>query len=140
MFCSRFTAKGEVSLGGAHVAGRLDFTGATLTNPSGLALDANGLVVGCMMLCSDGFSSTGLVSLRGAHIARSLTFSGARLRSVQSGQYALFADSLTVDQDLLCDGLTADGGTCWAVTFTDWSVLRARPSTTAGDVLCYRMG
>jgi hypothetical protein len=111
VFCSGgFTASGEVSLGGAQIAGRLSFNGATLTNPSGLALDGDGLVVGRRMLCSEGFTATGPVSLNGAQIARSLSFAAARLRSHRSSEYALLADSLAVDGDMLCDGLIADGG------------------------------
>lgn len=46
MFCrAGFTARGEVRLPGAQVGGELVFEGATLTNPGGWALTADGLSV-----------------------------------------------------------------------------------------------
>jgi hypothetical protein len=80
MFCTEgFTAHGMVSLLGAHIGGQLFFTGASLANPTGLALLADGLTVDQDMACTDGFTAQGGVSLSGAHIGKVLTFGGAIL-------------------------------------------------------------
>jgi hypothetical protein len=76
-FNDGFTASGEVHLRGAHIGGQLLFSGATLTNPDGYALNASRLTVDRDMFCSEDFTATGEVDLRGAHIGGSLTFKGA---------------------------------------------------------------
>jgi hypothetical protein len=100
-----FSAAGHVRLGGGHIGGTLDFSGATLaklrrapliaellsfepdlffaefidqTEP---ALFADGLTVDGDMICADGFSALGEVRLAGAHIGGTLDFSEATLRS-----------------------------------------------------------
>ena len=75
-----FTATGEVRLHGAHVGGRLDLTGATLSNPDGLALDADRLTVDQSMFCFGRFTAKGEVNLGGAHVGGRLSFTGATLR------------------------------------------------------------
>jgi hypothetical protein len=45
LFLSAATVTGEVRLPGAHIGGQLDCEGATLTNPSGLAVDLERAVV-----------------------------------------------------------------------------------------------
>jgi adhesin HecA-like repeat protein len=103
-----FVATGEVGLHGAHIGGRLDLTGATLTNPGGRALSAGRLTVDHSMFCFEGFTATGEVELGGAHIGGRLSFSGATLTNPEG--FALFADGLTVDRDMLCSvGFTAHG-------------------------------
>jgi adhesin HecA-like repeat protein len=80
MFCrDGFTATGEVRLNGAHIGGQLSFRGASLTNPGGAALAADGLKVDGDMFCWDGFTATGEVRLDGAHIGGQLDFTGAAL-------------------------------------------------------------
>jgi len=59
------------------------------------------------MLCDKGFQADGLVHLNGARIGGNLIFEGAHLDG--KGGRALSADNLTVDQDMECDRLTADG-------------------------------
>jgi hypothetical protein len=99
---------GQVRLTGAHIGGQLDLSGATLTNPSGPALDADHLTVDLNMFCSDGFTATGEILMRGAHIGGQLILNGATLTS--PGGTALNADNLTVDQHMACgDGFTAAG-------------------------------
>jgi hypothetical protein len=103
-----FTARGEVRLLGAHIGGQLILSGATLTNPDGRALNADGLTVDQDILCREGFTATGEVRLVGAHIGGNLEFNGATLTNPDS--LALSADALTVDQGVFCrEGFTATG-------------------------------
>jgi hypothetical protein len=103
-----FTATGEVSLAGSHIGGQLDFHGAILTNPTGLALSAQGITIDHDLVCTAGFTATGEVRLLGAHIGGELNFNGASLTNANGA--ALNADRVTVGQDMLCqDGFTATG-------------------------------
>src|ERR1035437_7417636 len=86
---------GAVSLLGAHIGNQLNASGATLTNQSGPALDADTLRIDSDLLL-DGFTATGsgdsgAVRLLGAHIGSQLNASGATLTN-QSGP-ALNADT-----------------------------------------------
>jgi hypothetical protein len=54
-----------------------------------------------------GFDADGAVSLRGAHVGGELSFAGARLHNPDG--YALFADSLLVEQDMDLIKAVADG-------------------------------
>ncbi|WP_089006664.1 hypothetical protein [Micromonospora viridifaciens] len=99
---------GETRLISAHIGGQLAFNGATLTNPNGVALYADGLTVDQSMFCSAGFTATGEIRLAGAHIGSQLAFIDATLTNPDG--YVLNADWLTVDQGMFCsDGFTATG-------------------------------
>ncbi len=113
---------GAVSLLGAHIGNQLNASGATLTNQSGPALDADTLRIGDGLLLSDGFTATGsgdsgAVRLLGAHIGSQLNASGATLTN-QSGP-ALNADSLQVDGDLLLTPKFAATGSGDAVNLSN---------------------
>jgi len=108
-----FIASDGVYLLGAHIGGQLDFTGATLTNPHGAALSADGIVVDLDMFCRDRFTVTGEVRLPGARIGGQLDFTGATLtaatsRSDPKGRRALAADGINVANNMVC-GFTATG-------------------------------
>jgi hypothetical protein len=113
MACGRgFTAQGKVNLRSARIGGALNLDGGTLTSSNGYALNADGLTVGDMLCrnedASRKFSAKGLISLVGAEIRGQLSFKGAELMN-PTGR-ALYADSLTVGQDMHCtEGFTADG-------------------------------
>jgi hypothetical protein len=109
MFCrKKFTATGGVRLTGAHIGGRLSFTGAKLANPRGAALSADGITVDQSMFCRNEFTATGGVRLVGAHIGGQLSFSTATLDG--SSRSALVADRLTVNLSMFCtDEFTATG-------------------------------
>jgi hypothetical protein len=86
MDCTQgFTAKGEISLLGAHIGGQLSFYSATLANPGGTVLLADGLTVDQGMACTEGlvkgerkaFTAKGDVRLHGAQISGGLNFSDA---------------------------------------------------------------
>jgi hypothetical protein len=94
--------RGGIDLLGAHIGGHLNLNGATLANPKGTALDADGLTVDQHMLCRGGFRAEGQVILRGAHIGGALDLDGATLTNPNGT--ALDAASLTVDQHMLCRG------------------------------------
>jgi uncharacterized protein YjbI with pentapeptide repeats len=126
-----FIAQGEVNLLGSHIGGTLSFSGATLANPDGHALTAEGLTVGQRMFCRDGFTAQGDVQLRGAHIGGPVVFSGAMVNEGEVNLrgahiegtldlagatlrnprgYALNAERLAVDESVVClGGLTAEG-------------------------------
>jgi hypothetical protein len=98
---------GAVRLAGAHIAGPLDCTGASLRNDSGPALAASSLQTGQDISLTGGFTATGngesgAVNLLGAHVGGTLHCEGASLRN-DSGP-ALAAGSLQVDQDVLLTG------------------------------------
>jgi hypothetical protein len=103
-----FTAHGGVDLYGAHISGRLNLIGATLTNPDGFALNADRLAVEQSMFCYEGFNARGEVRLGGAHVGGRLSFTAASLAN-DNGP-ALSANGLAVDRDMFCsEGFTARG-------------------------------
>jgi hypothetical protein len=108
-FTATGTGFGAVYLSGARIGGRLDCSGAKLSNDSGAALAASGLQVGQDMHLH--FTATGrgfsAVYLSGAHIGGRLDCNGAKLRNGSGA--ALFADVLQVDQDMLLGGFNATG-------------------------------
>ena len=124
-FLSGITAIGEhddgtVRLTGAHLAGQLDLSRALLTNGSGSALVADGLVVGDSAVltgvraCAD--SRDAAVRLVGARIDGQLDLGAAvdgsglvpASLSNPAGP-ALAADGTVVDDDLVLTGLRASG-------------------------------
>jgi hypothetical protein len=87
-----------VDLRRAHIGGSLDCSGATLSNPDGGALTADGLTVdGGLFLRSA--AVTGEVRLLLAHVGGQLICDGATLSN--PGRQALTADGLTVDGGLM---------------------------------------
>jgi hypothetical protein len=98
----------SVALTDARIAGQLNFSGATLTNPGGTALNADGLIVGGDMFCDAGFHAEGETCLLDAHITNTLSFNGARLTN--PGGTALTADRLIVERSMFCqEGFHAEG-------------------------------
>ncbi|WP_143202746.1 hypothetical protein [Amycolatopsis sp. CB00013] len=105
---------GAVRLHVARIGGQLHFRGATLNNPAGPALDAEGLHVERGMFLSEGFSATGTgekgtVRLFSARVGGELYCSEATL-SNSSGP-ALNAANLKVGQSLSLRGGFAATGT-----------------------------
>jgi hypothetical protein len=100
----QFCAEGKVLLPRAHIGGKLNFDGATLSNSSGEALRADRLRFVLGMFCREGFSAEGEVRLTRAHIDGQLSFKGAKLRGAAlrngRGRRALYATGLRVDQDV----------------------------------------
>src|SRR5919198_3663345 len=107
VFCTGdFTADGTINLMGANIGMELDLHGATLTKPaaSETALNAESLTVGQRILCTEGFRANGLIDLQDAHVRGSLNFGDATLTADDPSSPALSAVSLTVDQDMSCNG------------------------------------
>jgi len=103
-----FTSHDEIDLVGAHIGGQLNFNGATITNPDGIALRADGLTVDQALLFGSGFRARGEINLNGAHVGGQLNFNGAALTNTDG--VALDATDLTVDQLMLCgSGFHAEG-------------------------------
>lgn len=124
---SALRASGEVRLRGAHIAGSLHLTAASLLNPTGIALEATGVVVDGSVLCDNDagwFRAEGRMLLGGAQIGGDLVLSGAHLTAPpteeQSGLVlprgwaeeapALLGDRMRVVGNAELDaGFTADG-------------------------------
>jgi len=99
---------GAVDLTGAYVGGQLVLSTSELSNPGGVALRADGLVVAGDMFCRDKAVVEGEASLVAARVAGELRFTGSTLRN--PGGVALRADRITVEKDMYCrEGFAAEG-------------------------------
>jgi hypothetical protein len=98
----------SVDVTGAHIGGQFNCDGGKLSNPAGVALNADGIKVDQGLFLRDGFEAEGEVRLIGAHVGGRCSCSGSKLRN--PGANALSADSLKVGQGLfLRDGFEAEG-------------------------------
>lgn len=80
MYCrDGFGCDGGVNLFGAQIGSTLEFEGATLTNPGGLALRAPRLSAGADVILSRGFAAAGGIDLTGAVIRGALDLEQAHL-------------------------------------------------------------
>jgi hypothetical protein len=103
---------GAVRLPGAHITGQFDCSGATITNPSGPALNANHLQADGGAFLRKGFtangdSERGSVRIIGAHITGQLDCSGATITN-PSGP-ALHAEDLRASSANFGKRFTARG-------------------------------
>ncbi|MEU0795519.1 oxidoreductase [Amycolatopsis sp. NPDC005961] len=132
----RMVANGEVRLPGLRTGGNVNFSGATLNNPDGFALNGNGLHIGGSLLCEvdnygpasqrKRFSATGIMYLPSATVDSDIVLREAKLTVSQQGPIAvdawksndpyldprpaLVADRMRVDGNVeLSDGLQALG-------------------------------
>lgn len=107
------TADGAIRLNGAHIGGRLNFSGTAITNAAGAALHGGRLKVNDNVLLSAGFTAhgageRGAVRLTAARIGVQLECSGAVLTN--SCGPALRGERFRVGGDVfLRAGFTADG-------------------------------
>lgn len=107
------TADGAIRLNGADIRGKLDCSGATITNPVGPALHGERLkITDNLFLCAgftaEGAGELGAVRLLGAHIGGQLDCSGAVVTNFSGS--ALHGDHLHVDGNVLLRAdFTADG-------------------------------
>jgi hypothetical protein len=92
--------KGMVNFSGACVGGQLVLSGSNMSNPGGVSVCANGLVVVGDMFCRDQAFTEGEISLVAARIGGELRFTGSRLHN--PGRVALRADRITVEKDMYC--------------------------------------
>jgi hypothetical protein len=133
-----FTANGEVSLNGARIRGTLDLSGASLTNPGGFALNADGITVDQYLL-GRGLHAQGEVRLLGGHVEGQISLRGATLSNPEA--LTLNADKLTVGQGLYCRRFSSQGKVVLAgahVGGLDWggaSVVNAHKVAVAAEGL-----
>jgi hypothetical protein len=100
--------RGDLDLGGsygnsvniedAHIGGQLILNATRLTNPKGVALDADHSQVDGGMYCRDAFRVEGELCLIGARIGGQLALDGAEL--INPGADALSADGVRIEGDL----------------------------------------
>ncbi|MEU6645016.1 oxidoreductase [Saccharomonospora sp. NPDC046836] len=97
----RLEASGEVRIPGLRTGGNVNFSGATLDNPEGFALNGNGLQIGGSLLCEVDnygprtgrrrFSANGMVFMPSIKVAGDVVFRGARLAVDQTGDIVVDA-------------------------------------------------
>ncbi|ASR38709.1 oxidoreductase [Prauserella marina] len=97
----RLEASGEVRIPGLRTGGNVNFSGATLKNAEGFALNGNGLQIGGSLLCEVDnygpradrrrFSSDGMLFMPSAKVAGDIVFRGARLAVDQTGDIVVDA-------------------------------------------------
>lgn len=117
-----FNAVGEVRLLGAQIGGYLDCMNATFRNPpqgqfkgSGIALNADGMLVKGSVFLRTGFLADGEVRLLGAQIEGNLDCTNATISNpgrpdTSDGGHALNADRAVVEGGVfLRNGFRADG-------------------------------
>ncbi|MBN6035755.1 oxidoreductase [Amycolatopsis sp. 195334CR] len=132
----RLEADGEIRVPGLKTGGNVNFSGATLHNPDGFALNGNGLHIGGSLLCEvdtygppkarKRFSANGIIYLPSAKVDSDIVLRGARLHTSQHGPIvvdqwksrdpyldprpAISADRLRVDGNVeLSDDFRATG-------------------------------
>lgn len=118
---SGFTSAGTIELFDARFPQGLSFTGATLTNDTSLALDAQGMQVGAYLFLGsslhrrEGFTAKGGVRLNGVHVDGYVCCWGADIRGADRPQgpgYAILGLGLSITQNLmLSEGFRATGET-----------------------------
>jgi len=121
-FRQDFQVEGELHLSGAQIGSNLECDGATLKNAvglessgSGIALNADRVIVGGYVFLRNGFSAEGEVKLLNAEIGGSLECQGALLKNpsregAPGSGTALIADGIRVKGNiLLTNGFRAEG-------------------------------
>jgi hypothetical protein len=110
---NEFMAEGEVRLVGATIGSYLEADGGTFRNPSGDALNADGVTVMGGVFLRNGFHAEGEVRLLGATIGGNLEAIGGtfkNLRPDKSTRDAMSADGIKVHGGvLLCKKFVAEG-------------------------------
>jgi hypothetical protein len=97
-----------VNLEDAHIRGQLILNATRLTNPKGVALDADHSQIDGGMYARDTFRVEGELRLIGARIGGQLALDGAEL--INPGADALSADGARIDGDMFClKGFCAEG-------------------------------
>ena len=108
---------GQIDLTSARVSRGIVFSGATLRNPRGNALNAERLIVEGDMVLDRRCSAVGVVNLTSSSIRGKLDVSGASLHVAgddpepdqMSSASALLARWITVDKGLIADEATIEG-------------------------------
>ncbi|MET0133650.1 MAG: hypothetical protein ABW215_08645 [Kibdelosporangium sp.] len=128
LLANNLQAHGEIRMPGLRAGGSVNFSGATLDNPGGYALNGYGMHIGGNLLCNvdvtseEGFSSTGWLFLPATRVDGDFSLRGADLqpRDVTGSDVTgdpgfdvaatLIADRIRVEGNLELDrGLRATG-------------------------------
>ena len=102
-----FTSKGMIRLYNARISHGLSFTGATLENAAGWALDAQGMHVGDYLFLGsslsnpEGFSAHGGLRLIDVHVDGFMCCWGAHIKPHGEFGVAIAGRSLTVTGNLM---------------------------------------
>lgn len=98
---------GQADLLGARLAGEVTFRDARLSNPDGIALLGDNLVVEGSMYLDNGFHAKGKVRLAGARIGGLLCFDRATLSNAEDDTLTL--DNASIGQNCFCrEGFSSD--------------------------------
>jgi hypothetical protein len=113
---SGFTSRGSIELVGARITGGLRFSGATLENPTGWALDAQGMSVGYALFIGSslvnwgGLTVEGGLRLVGMRVDGFVCGWGAHIKACERLGWAIAGFGLQVTENVLWNmGFTADG-------------------------------
>ncbi|MBK1784695.1 oxidoreductase [Prauserella cavernicola] len=97
----RIEASGEVRLPGMRAGGNVNFSGATLDNPDGFALNGNGMQVGGSLLCEVDnfgrrtdrrrFTANGMLFMPSVKVSGDIVLRGGRLVVDQTGDIVVDA-------------------------------------------------
>ncbi|MFD2082627.1 hypothetical protein SAMN05421678_11176 [Actinopolymorpha cephalotaxi] len=139
------TSVGGIMIAGAHVGGKLDFSGTTLDGCDirGNSLAADGLLADNTLALGDGFSATGVIRLPRARIGGYLDFSDASLKGADRNGDSLVGEGLQANNTVLLTGrFTAAGRVNFAAArITSLVVGASRDSLPKlGDITGWRLG
>jgi hypothetical protein len=127
----RFESEGQLVLFNAKISGDLVCYGARLSNPGGVTLKANGIVIdGQAVFKSEGahrFEAYGEVKLLNGSIGRDCFFDGARLTNPEGNTF--YAAGCTIGGDLF---LSIDG----EHRFESEGQLVLQSAKISGDLIC----
>ncbi|MET9018348.1 hypothetical protein ABZV93_00045 [Actinopolymorpha sp. NPDC004070] len=139
------TSAGGVMIAGAHVGGKLDFSGTTLNgcDIQGNSLSADGLLADNTVALGAGFSAAGAIRLPRARIGGYLDFSDASLKGTDRNGDSLVGEGLHAKNAvLLTGGFTAVGRVNFAAARITSLVVGASRSSLprVGDITGWRLG
>lgn len=116
LLANNVKAHGEIRMPGLRAGGNVNFSGATLDNPSGYALNGYGIHVGGNLLCGidpssqQAFSSTGWLFLPATRVESDFSLRGADLRPGDISGAVMGADpGFDLTATLIADRIRVEG-------------------------------
>ncbi|MBP2321966.1 cytoskeletal protein CcmA (bactofilin family) [Kibdelosporangium banguiense] len=116
LLANNLVAHGEIRMPGLRAGGNVNFSGATLDNPEGYALNGYGMHVGGNLLCGidvttqERFSSTGWVFLPATRVDSDFSLRGAELRPADMNGSEGSADpGFDLTATLIADRIRVEG-------------------------------
>ncbi|HEY0805010.1 MAG TPA: hypothetical protein VGD84_08100 [Pseudonocardiaceae bacterium] len=133
---------GEVRVPGMHSGGNINFSGATLHNPDGAAMDGNGMHVGGNLVCGTDiatgrrFTSVGWVFLPSVQVDSDLSMRGARLSPGGGSMANLPVDDpyYDVHTTLIADRIRVRGNADLDQEFTSTGTVRMVNAEIGGSL------